>query len=96
VSEGIIKHCSKMLGILLSHSQCSIPASIEVLCKSCSASCNSLQSLTFKVRSKLQRIEESALSSGGVQNIIIPTSVEMLCTSCFTSCYSRKSLTFET
>jgi hypothetical protein len=52
-----------------------IRPSAENLCKSCFSS---RKSLTFETGSKLQRIEESALSPSSLQNIIIPASFKIL------------------
>jgi hypothetical protein len=37
-----------------------VPASVEVVCKSCFSECKSLTLVTFESNSKLQRIDESA------------------------------------
>jgi hypothetical protein len=72
-----------------------IPASVEVLCKSCFSNCWSLTSVTFELNSKLRRIEESAFAESGLRTIQIPASVEVLCKYCFSNCESLTSVTFE-
>jgi hypothetical protein len=71
-----------------------IPSSVEILCKSCFASCESLESVLFENDSKLQRIGEAAFYTSGLKSIIIPSSVEILCKSCFASCKSLESIIF--
>jgi hypothetical protein len=72
-----------------------IPASVEVVCKSCFYECKSLTSVTFESNSKLQRIEESAFAESDLRTIEIPASVEVVCKSCFYECTSLISVTFE-
>jgi hypothetical protein len=55
----------------------------------------SLESITFDLNSKLQRIDEFAFAWSGLTAIHIPSSVELLCKSCFSTCKSLASVTFE-
>jgi hypothetical protein len=55
-----------------------IPASLEVVGKSCLSKCKSLTSVTVESNSKLQRIEESSLAESDLKTIDIPSSVEVI------------------
>jgi hypothetical protein len=72
-----------------------VPASVEVLCKSCFGNCESLTSGTFELNSKPQRIDESTFAGSGLKRIQVPASVEMLCKSRFSNCRRLASVTFE-
>jgi hypothetical protein len=55
-----------------------LPASVEVVCKSCFSNCKSLSSVTFESNSKLQRIEEPAFERSRLRTIELPASVEVI------------------
>jgi hypothetical protein len=72
-----------------------IPASLEVLCRSCVCDCKLLASVTFESNVKLHGIEEYAFQADNVAAINIPVLVEVLCKFCFSDCQLFTSITFE-
>jgi hypothetical protein len=72
-----------------------VPASLEVLGKSCFCRCYSLSWVRFESGSKLTRIEKLAFHGSGLVEIVVPASVEFLGENCFLECESLSSVTFE-
>jgi hypothetical protein len=72
-----------------------LPASVEVLCRSCFSHCKSLESISFAPNSKLSRIEECAFRESGLLAIQLPASVLVIYESCFSKCKSLGSVTID-
>jgi hypothetical protein len=72
-----------------------IPSSIVILGKSCFQWSKALKCVHFQSGSRLERIEESAFGSSGLNSIVIPSSVLVLGRRSFQYCESLGSVIFE-
>jgi hypothetical protein len=70
-----------------------IPASVEVVCKSCFSTCTLLTSVTFESISKLHRIKAFAFQGSDLTQLLLPNSIRFLSGSAFASS-SLKSISF--
>jgi hypothetical protein len=65
-----------------------LPASVQILGRSCFRGVRSLVTIRFECESKLVRIEELAFAGSGLKQIVLPHSVEFIDGSafCFVNC----------